>query len=147
MIYLAFFTVLSDAASKRPSITTSTDMMKSEERLNDRYHPAPLRDLSFFGESSARAWSQAFGLGIGGSPPDHAKTGPDGADRRLPQDARVADRCRHLLRYPVDHARTRAPASHPQLLSRRPWHGRCAFLVGREDDVQPGCEHQVRKEL
>ena len=26
------------------------------------------------------------------------KTRPDGADRRLPQDARVADRRRHLLR-------------------------------------------------
>jgi len=27
-----------------------------------------------------------------------AKTRPDGANRRLPQDARVADRRRHLLR-------------------------------------------------
>src|SRR5476649_1519315 len=91
-----------------------------EDRLNDRYHPASLRDLSLFGESSARPWSEGPGLGIGGNPRHHAKTRPDGADRRLPQDARVADRRRHLLRQPVDHARTRAPASHPELLSRRP---------------------------
>ena len=38
-----------------------------------------------------------LGLGIGGNP-RHAKTRPDGADRRLPQDARVADRRGHLLR-------------------------------------------------
>jgi hypothetical protein len=36
-------------------------------------------------------------------------------------------------------SRTRAPASHPELLSRRPRRGRCACLVGREDNVQPGC--------
>src|SRR5258708_10508789 len=46
------------------------------------------RDLSLFGESSARSWSEGLGLGIGGIPRHHAKTRPDGSNRRLPQDAR-----------------------------------------------------------
>src|SRR5205085_3084076 len=71
---------------------------QNEGHLDDRYHPASLRDLSLFGESSARSWSEGLGLGIGGNPRHHAKARPDGADRRLPQDARVADRRRHLLR-------------------------------------------------
>src|SRR5271166_4747510 len=71
---------------------------QNEGRRDDRYHPASLRDLSLFGESSARSWSEGLGLGIGGNPCHHAKTRPDGADRRLPQDTRVADRRRHLLR-------------------------------------------------
>src|ERR1700736_4627108 len=51
---------------------------------HDRYYPAPLRDLSLFGESSDWSWSQGPGMGIGGDPRDYAKTRPDGADRRLP---------------------------------------------------------------
>ena len=53
-----------------------------------------------------------------------------------------ADRRGHLLRQPVDHARTRAPAPQPELLSGRPRRGRRACLVGREDNVQPGCQHR-----
>src|SRR5436189_446227 len=89
---------------------------QNEGHLDDRYHPASLRDLPLFRESSARSWSEGLGLEIGGNPRHHAKTRPDGADRWLPQDAGVADRRRHLLRQPADHARTRAPASHPELL-------------------------------
>src|SRR5215510_4886010 len=43
----------------------------------------------------------------------------------------------HLLRQPVDHARTRAPVPHSELLSRRPRRSRRACLVGREDNLQP----------
>src|SRR5882724_11000626 len=53
-------------------------------RFDDRYHPAPLRDLSLFGESSGWSWSQGPGLEISGDSSDYAKTRPDGADRRLP---------------------------------------------------------------
>src|SRR5262245_36734475 len=88
-------------------------IIPNEGRLDDRYHPASLRNLSLFGESSARSWSEGPGLGIGGNPRHHAKTRPDGADRRLPQDARGADRRRQLLRSPVGYARTAAPSSHP----------------------------------
>src|SRR6202023_3108915 len=66
-------------------------------RVDDRYHPAPLRDLSLFGESSDWSWSQGPGMEIGGDPRDYAKTRPDGADRRLPQNAGVADTPRHLF--------------------------------------------------
>src|SRR3954463_1286145 len=100
-ICFPFYTWLSDAASKRRSATSGSVCVtefQEEGRLDDRYHPASLRDLSLFGESSARSGSEGLGLGIGGNPRHHAKTRPDGADRRLPQDARVADRRRHLLR-------------------------------------------------
>src|ERR1041384_1518836 len=41
----------------------------------------------------------------------------------------------------------KTPVSHPELLSRRPRRGRCACLVGREDNVQPGGQRQVREEI
>jgi Glutathione S-transferase, N-terminal domain len=50
------------------------------------------------------------------------------------------------MRQPVDHARTRAPVPHSELLSRRTRRGRRACLVGREDNLQPGCQHRVREE-
>ena len=34
----------------------------------------------------------------------------------------------------------------PELLSRRPRRGRRACLVGREDNVQPGCQRRIREE-
>src|SRR5437588_3782229 len=39
----------------------------------------------------------------------------------------------HLLRQPVNHARTRAPLPHSDLLSCRPRRSRRACLVGRDD--------------
>ena len=35
---------------------------------------------------------------------------------------------------------------HPELLSSRPRRGRRACLVGREDNVQPSCQHGIREE-
>src|SRR5258707_1085968 len=83
-----------------PSLSAPAPFLtdQNEGRLDDRYHPASLRDLSLFGESSARSWSEGLGLGIGGNPCHHAKTRPDGPDRRLPQYAGVPDRRRRLLR-------------------------------------------------
>src|SRR6516165_8565081 len=76
----------------------------------------------------------------------HAETESDGADGRLSQDAGSADWRGHLLRQPVDHARTRAPVPHSELLSRRAGRSRRACLVGREDNLPPGCQHRVREE-
>src|SRR6202023_112131 len=56
-------------------------------RLDDRYHPASLRDLSLFGESSDWSWSQGPGMGIGGDPRDYAKpdlTALTGGYRKTP---------------------------------------------------------------
>src|SRR5262245_44543621 len=76
---------------------------------HDRHHLAPLRHFSLCGESSDRAWPQAPCLGIGRASRHHAETESDGADGRLSQDAGSADWRGHLLRQPVDPARTRAP--------------------------------------
>jgi hypothetical protein len=51
------------------------------DRLDERHHPAPLRYLFLFGESSDWVWSQGPGMGIGGDPHDYAKTRPGGVDR------------------------------------------------------------------
>ena len=63
----------------------------------------------------------------------------------LPQDAGSVDWRGHLLRQPVDHARTRAPASQPEPLSGRSRCGRRACLVGGEDHVPPGRQHRLRQ--
>ena len=39
-----------------------------------------------------------------------------------------------------------APVPHSELLSGRPRRSRRACLVGREDNLQPGCQHRVREE-
>src|SRR5215831_5628545 len=122
------------------------DAEKTWRSSYDRHHLAPLRHLSLFGESPARAWLQGPCLGIGRASRHHAETESDGADGRLSQDAGSADWRGHLLRQPVDHARTRAPVPHSELLSRRPRRSRRACLVGREDNLQPGCQHRVREE-
>src|SRR5262245_55876379 len=102
---------------------------------HERHHLAPLRHFSLCGESSDRAGPQGPCLGIGRASRHHAETESDGADGRLSQDAGFADWRGHLLRQPVDHARTRAPVPHSELLSRRPRHSRRACLVGREDNL------------
>src|SRR6202158_4813724 len=42
--------------------------------------------------------------------------------------------------------RTRTPVPHSELLSRRPRRSRRACLVGREDNLPPGCQHRIREE-
>ena len=83
---------------------------------------------------------------IGRDPRHHAETRSDGADRRLSQDARAANRRRHLLRQSTDHARAGAPISEPELLSGRSRRGGCACVVGGKDDVQPGGRNRFRQE-
>src|SRR5262249_42668191 len=115
-------------------------------RAYDRHHhPAPLRYLSLFGESPARPWPQRSRLGVGRDPRHHAETRSDGADRGLSQDARAANRRRHLLRQSTDHARAGAPTSEPGFLSGRSRRGGCACVVGREDYVQPGGRYRFRQ--
>jgi len=67
------------------------------------------------------------------------------ADGWLSQDAGSADWRGHLLRQPIDHARTRTPVPHSELLSGRSRCGRRACLVGREDHVPTRRQHRLRQ--
>src|ERR1700728_3402477 len=56
-----------------------SSILRHQERgpPHDRYYPAPLRNLSLFGQGPARPRTQRPSLGIGCNSSHHAKTQPD----------------------------------------------------------------------